>query len=139
MANTKLENQVINHLEYLGYEVRDAPDLPAQEGTQLLRADRKPFEGINIILFEGMVNFDMWYPLNDSAITDRQGLLEVVNDLNCRSETCYRVQMVSGKLHLWADLTYRGLYDKEAFAQFVSTWERESKALRRTEIAEFAA
>jgi hypothetical protein len=138
MANTQLESQVINHLEFLGYEVNPVPDIGTGE-MKMLRAERSSGGSINIMLFERAVNFSIWFSLNDFAMANKQGLLEVVNDLNRRFETKYYIDKMGETPAFFYGLVYLGPYDKKAFGQFVSTWEREKQALWGTEITKFLA
>lgn len=138
MANTQLESQIINHLEFLGYEVNPVPDTGTGE-IKLLRAERSSGGSINIMLFERAVNFSIWFSLNDFAMTNKQGLFGAVNDLNRRFETKYYIGEMGEAPAFVCGLLYLGLYEKKAFGQFVSTWEREMQALWGTEIGKFLA
>jgi hypothetical protein len=137
MTNAELEQQIVNHLEFLGYEVNPMPADIVPEGAKGLRADRGRFEGINISVFERGVEFCMWYELGESAIANREGLLEVVNNLNRQRETKYSVMVAEESPVLWTNMLYSGLYDKKAFARFVTTWESESRTLLDTGVADF--
>ena len=83
MANPQIENEVINHMEFLGYKVEPvALDMPASTAMRMLRAEHPYGGSINISLFEGAVVFSIWLSLNDFAVANRQSLLEAVNHLN---------------------------------------------------------
>ena len=139
MANTQLESQIINHLEFLGYEVNPVPGIDAPEGMGMLRAEHSSGGSINIMLFEKTVKFSIWMGLNDFAMTSRQSLLETVNALNSKFETTYHVGNMEGTPAFFCSLSYRGPYEKKAFGQFVSAWERNMQALWETEIMKFLA
>lgn len=135
MANTLLESQVSNHLEFVGYEVNPFPEAETEE-IKVLRAEHSARASMNIMFLKREVSFTVMYDLNDYAMANRQGLLEVVNELNGQSATQYYIGGKGGTV-LFYMLTYRGPYDKSAFAQFVSTWESEGQALWRTEMDRF--
>jgi len=139
MANTQLESQVINHLEFLGYEVNPVPDIDPSGKNKMLRAEHPSGAAINIMLFERAVRFSIWLSLNDFAMTNKQELLAVVNDLNCRFEIQYCTNKMGGTPALCYNLMYFGPYDKKAFGQFASIWEKERQALWGTEIGKFLA
>ena len=105
----------------------------------MLRAEHPSGAAINIVLSERAVSFSIWWTLNDFAMTNKQELLAVVNDLNLRFETkCYIGEMdETPACHLI--LRYRGPYDKKAFGDFVYTWEGERQARWGTEISKFLA
>lgn len=139
MANTQLESQVINHLEFLGYEVNPVPDIDPSGTIKMLRAKHLSGAAINIMIFKGTARFSIWLSLNDLAMTNKQNLLAVVNDLNRRFETQYYIDKMGETPAFCCNLMYFGSYDKKAFGQFVSTWERENQALWGTEISKFLA
>jgi len=139
MGNTQLESQIINHLEFLGYEVNPVPDTDSSGKMKMLRAEHPAGGSINIMLFERTVNFSIWFSLNDFAMTSKQGLLGAVNDLNRRYETKYYIDEMGETPAFFCSLSYRGPYEKKTFGQFVSAWEREMQALWGTEIMKFLA
>jgi len=139
MANTQLESEIINHLEFLGYAVDPVPDIDPAGKVRMLRAEHPSGAAINIMTFERAVNFSIWFSLNELAVTNKQDLLAVVNDLNQRFETKYYIGKMGETPAFFYSLVYYGPYDKKAFGQFVSTWEREKQALWGTEITKFLA
>ena len=138
MTNTQLESQIVSHLEFLGYEVNPVPSIDPSN-MRMLRAERPSGVSINVMLFERMITFSIWFGLNDSAVTDKQGLFSVVNDLNSRFDTKYYAGDRGKTPAFFCGLSYHGPYEKKAFGQFVSTWEREMQALWGTEITKFLA
>ena len=137
MANPQIENEVTNHMEFFGYKIEPL-DAPEGTSTKMLRAEHPVWGAINISLFETTVVFSIWFSLNDFAAANRQSLLEAVNDLNSQHLTSYNVGTWSeGSAALFCRLAYRGLYEKTAFGQFVSIWQGEMQAFRRTEIDKF--
>ena len=135
MAITQLQSQVVNHLEFVGYEVNASLDTGTEE-TQMLRAERSSGGSIDIWLSESTVKFMNGFGLNDFAMANMQGLFEVVNNLNRRCQTQYFIGGV-GETGFFYNLWYCGLYEKKAFAQFVSIWEMDIQALAETEIYKF--
>jgi hypothetical protein len=139
MTNPQIENAVINHLEFLGYGVNYVPVIGVPEGMRMLRAEHPSGGSINIMLFEGVINFSIWFSLNDFAMVSRQSLLEAVNDLNRQFETRYHLGDVEGVPAFFCNLSYRGPYEKRVFGQFVNVWQREMQALWGTGIMKFLA
>lgn len=139
MANTQLESQITNHLEFIGYEVNPVPNIDASEKMKMLRAERSSGGRINIMLFERAVNFSIWFSLNDFAMTSKQSLFGAVNDLNRRFDTKYYIGEMGETPAFFCGLSYLGPYEKKAFGQFVSAWERDMQALWGTEITKFLA
>lgn len=141
MANTQLENQVTNHLEFLGYEVNPIPDVDPSGGMQMLRAEHPAAGSVNIMVFESRINFSIWFSLNDFAMTSQRGLLKAVNELNRTFETKYYIDEMgeTGTPAFFCGLWYVGPYQKKAFGQFVSSWQREMQALWGREIMKYVA
>lgn len=139
MADTQLENQIVNHLEFLGYEVKSVPDVDTSGKMSMLRAEHPSSGSINIMLFESAVNFSIWFSLNDSAMTSKQSLLGAVNNLNRQFDGKYYVGEMGETPAFFCSLSYLGPYEKKAFGQFVSAWQGQIQALWGAEIGKFLA
>ena len=139
MMNTQLESQIINHLEFHGYELNLVPNIDPSWTMRMLRAEHPSGSCINIMLFENVAKFTIWIRLNDFAMTNRQELLALVNDLNHQFYTQYYIAEMDETPAFHINLVYFGPYDKKAFGHFVSTWERDRQAMWETQIGKFLA
>jgi hypothetical protein len=106
-----------------------------------LRAEHPATGSVNIMVFETIVNFSIWFSLNDFAMTSQRGLFRAVNELNRTYETKYYIGEMgeTETAAFFCGLSYRGPYEKRSFGQFVSTWQREMQALWGTEIMRYLA
>lgn len=132
MEDSQQKAEVINHLEFLGFKVQPVPN--SDNG---FRAEQTG-TAINVFIRGSLVNFSIWYGLNDAAMANRTELLEAANEFNLQYIAhCFITAEEHPDCHFssW----YYGPYEKRAFGEFVAEWQSEMLDLFNAKIRKFLA
>ncbi len=112
-------DQIVNHLEFLGYEVEK------EDGWAGARHARK----LNFCFKEcnGGVLLSGLYSSNDFAKDNKGDYLNYINLLN-RQATIARIS-ADDKGSIWFEAWFPGMYEKKQFANFMDLWDFDTGEL----------
>ena len=138
MGNEQLRKQVIDHLEFLGYEIEQDSSDGQPSSEKWFKVDHPLNAGFFMYLNEMMLGFSSTFNLDSLARTNKQELYKTVNDCNERYIIKLVVTEEEGEIkNLFCSLIYNGLYEKKAFGLFVNEWNMEMMNLASSEINKF--
>jgi hypothetical protein len=140
-SNIKSDNvniEVINHLEFLGYEVTENESSGANTN---LFAKHKSRSNLWIQCIPNMgYSFVANYTINKEKVTKgRDKLLEVLNKVN--GKTCWMcsISLNDDNESLMCSAWYPNKYNKSTFSDFIDLYERDiNNAFKLQELLEFA-
>ena len=106
---------IIKQLKAFGYVIEEKDDY--------LEVTRDSKASI-IITETNHMTFSSCYLTNSNALTNYNGFLRYVNDLNITSCVTTFCSLEKGKIDFCA--RYLGLYDLSTFAEFIRAWEMDT-------------
>lgn len=126
-----VEDEVINHLEFLGYEIKK---LDINGGSQQYSAIHKsrPNLFFNSISNIG-ISFVSFYSVDDEKIKkQRDVVLEVINRMNNQALFC-SFSLTPDSKNFVCGALYQGKYNKKQLADFMDIFENDIQARLKAE------
>jgi len=126
MASPQVEattNQIVNHLEFLGYGAEVETVGTDDEGLQHVIAEHPYRPGIHIWITDAEFRFSSWFGVNEFAKSHKQEFLTFVNDLNCQFSAKFFVTDWEGEPRFICNLISPASYERVAFGRLISIWD----------------